>query len=819
MATDIRRSRSNTSMSTRSNRPLSRASTTSVHSFEQFQAQPQQPRQAQYTQQPHYNTPFTSEPLQPALLQAAQHVSAQDNLMSMSLESVQQYLGYASESTPQPTQHNGIPPQQHMDAHPYHTSMAPQSQQHFMAPPMDTEEKKKKTSASGSATNDKELRQLLAQNENRNLKDVAAEVIQNDRTSKAEKSKQLFAMLWLRSVCRTAKTSVPRNRVYSKYAERCGTDRVIPLNPASFGKLVRVIFPGIQTRRLGVRGESKYHYVDLALINDSDDGEDSRRPSTSGAMSQHGVKRPPSAGPKLDFNAIPRLPADSAQFPPRENAMETTNAHYAPTSSRGILYSDIYSPQYHSANARTRTSYDQELKFPTPDILEAPDGLEIELPDIAPYLPARTDPDSAQNLVAMYRSHVTSLVDAVRYCKEKQFFRLFGTFHGTLTVPVQKLFSAPELAPWIKECDWMMYQKMIRNVSQLTLQVAPPPVLRFLDNVAKTLHPHINSKFSQLPMHVLEAKLEPATLFTHLLRQMLRVNSTAHAAAVLLTADNHRAQMFADWVEYVNLKRIIANELPGSCNHEEVYNIMTNEIRSMLGPLPQDIQLSSGAVYHAPHPDPPADPTESVIDRIAAFLTRLPSRFPDGSARTILHCVSALGSAALREITVENGLSFQGWWLTKVFVDEMAQWLASLGGFLGHVAPDWKSPTLSPVLDGAMNAGIINGGSGSNHDSRYSSIDADFDPNQSFMSATSNTQMPDTSANHDVNARSFAQQPPYDMSFSYEMDMHTSQEPNHDDSGIGLLEDGIDANFASKMQHSLKSHLSQGRPPLPQGVS
>jgi regulatory factor X len=184
-------------MSTRSNRPPSRASTTSVHShsFEQYQPQQQQPRPAHFTPQPQYNAAFTSEPLQPALLQAAQHVSAQDNLMNMSLESVQQYLGYASESTPQP-QPNGLPVQ-HMDAHTYHTSMAPQSQQqHFMAPPMDSEDKKKKGSASGSATNDKELRQLLAQNEGRHLKDVAAEVIQNDRTSKAEKSKQLFAMLW-----------------------------------------------------------------------------------------------------------------------------------------------------------------------------------------------------------------------------------------------------------------------------------------------------------------------------------------------------------------------------------------------------------------------------------------------------------------------------------------------------------------------------------------------------------------------------------------------------------------------------------------------
>lgn len=61
---------------------------------------------------------------------------------------------------------------------------------------------------------------------------------------------------------------MPRNRVFSHYATRCGTERVPPLNPASFGKLVRIIFPGIQTRRLGMRGESKYHYVDLSLIED-----------------------------------------------------------------------------------------------------------------------------------------------------------------------------------------------------------------------------------------------------------------------------------------------------------------------------------------------------------------------------------------------------------------------------------------------------------------------------------------------------------------------------------------------------------------------
>lgn len=77
-------------------------------------------------------------------------------------------------------------------------------------------------------------------------------------------------------MCTKGKGSVPRGRVYANYASRCATERITVLNPASFGKLVRVLFPGLKTRRLGVRGESKYHYVNFTLV---DDQPDQREPS------------------------------------------------------------------------------------------------------------------------------------------------------------------------------------------------------------------------------------------------------------------------------------------------------------------------------------------------------------------------------------------------------------------------------------------------------------------------------------------------------------------------------------------------------------
>lgn len=69
----------------------------------------------------------------------------------------------------------------------------------------------------------------------------------------------------IKSACRKGKTSVPRSRVYAAYVKRCAHEKIAVLNPASFGKLVRVLYPGLRTRRLGVRGESKYHYVEFEL--------------------------------------------------------------------------------------------------------------------------------------------------------------------------------------------------------------------------------------------------------------------------------------------------------------------------------------------------------------------------------------------------------------------------------------------------------------------------------------------------------------------------------------------------------------------------
>jgi regulatory factor X len=68
--------------------------------------------------------------------------------------------------------------------------------QHVQSVAADVEDAKKRGGAASSQSNEKELRQSLEQNLHRTLKDVAKEVLDSERTSRAEKTKQLFAMLW-----------------------------------------------------------------------------------------------------------------------------------------------------------------------------------------------------------------------------------------------------------------------------------------------------------------------------------------------------------------------------------------------------------------------------------------------------------------------------------------------------------------------------------------------------------------------------------------------------------------------------------------------
>ncbi|KAI0123105.1 RFX DNA-binding domain-containing protein [Xylariales sp. AK1849] len=537
-----------------------------------------------------------------------------------------------------------------------------------------------------SANNELEMRALFQSNKNRSLPEVAAELHGNERGPNSERTRQVFAMLWISQVCTKGKGSVPRGRVYANYASRCATERTTVLNPASFGKLVRVLYPGLKTRRLGVRGESKYHYVNFTLADDT--------PEIAEPVIQPAIPFPEATSYSQGFNHM-RSQSPSFNAPrtilPSPDLPHQSDAAVAPRAGHGRAHSVYNQPdvasidQLHSTTSKTML----RLSF-APDTEEAFRQSEsLVLPKIEPFLPDNTDPDSAMSLTALYRSHCTSLVECIRYCREKTFFHLYTSFQGTLTMPVQKLFANPSIAPWIEQCDFILYQRMMRIVSSLTLQVVPKPVLDTLRNISERLVPHIRESFQGQPKHVVQAKEAPGAVFAGLLDRALRVNLTAHAAANMLSNPANRDQMYLDWITMVRIRKVA--ECVPTRGMDDLVNLLLGEIRNLLDPqnVPWDIECQTlygdVATRNGRTPQIIAhgdDSAQNVLDRWVHFLQALSVRFSYASPEDIVWCVQRVGTEVMRDLTIAQGKSFGSWWVTKCWVDEMISFLAEQGGFM-----------------------------------------------------------------------------------------------------------------------------------------
>ncbi|KAJ5169252.1 uncharacterized protein N7482_004846 [Penicillium canariense] len=726
---DPMRARSET-VSRAGRRPRSRGSTASIHSSTTQQTQDQHldgfpqfmPSQVAGGQNVFGNNP------EDMLMRFGHQLSHQPNGASLE-HSMRDTHSMASRADDFPTHsmhghslsHHSLPPDMPHNGLPtipvphYQPMYDSGIENHLPDHPMDDQEAseaggKKKRGSSSTLANDNELRKLLRQYEGYTLKQMAAEVMKHEGAGgKAEKVKQVFAMIWLRENCRKSNGSVRRDRVYCCYAENCGTERVSVLNPASFGKLVRIIFPNVQTRRLGVRGESKYHYVDLSVIEEKQQRPVPLNPQVA-PNPQHvpaGVPERPASGMRSRSISIPQPTADTAVFPspttsfaprfPANSPVNGCNCQTQPPSGPDAAITTRNVAQ------QAGKMIHQMLQFPT-DEVPGIDNDSLVLPDIRGYLPVHTDPKVAEALAALYRSHCISVIDSFRFCKERNLLKYFSAFHGTLTVPVQKLLTHPNLASWIKECDWLMYQKMIAFVAPLTTQVVPKVVLDAFSSISQRLCGHIAETFKAQPSHVSIARLIPAHIFCNLLKHMLDVNQAANAAAAWLCHPDNRNQMWYDFKTIVDPKDMILKANIPTCAEQATEQILKHDVRALLTPL-GEADASSGLSFFA-RPDGPEDieahqfPVETSTgeeynfpDKWVSFILNLPMAFSHHRTQCIIKKVDALWDSILHRLTLGGAASFSAWWMTKVFFHEMMVWQAEKGGFMRNSPASLQSMT------------------------------------------------------------------------------------------------------------------------------
>ena len=203
MAPGASRHRSNTSASTASSRPrpLSRASTTSIntpidqpaHSYQHvFQSIIPRPEQIDHTDGHQFS-------YEDALFRSEQHSHHAQGSVEPRAPTQQTQSRAASVDTAYSCTHElSRPPPQQYQAYESKENQslndAAEDKTQNRAESQDAQRKPKVSSA--SQANDQELRRLIRENCHRDLKEVAGSVLAKERGPKAEKTKQIFAMIW-----------------------------------------------------------------------------------------------------------------------------------------------------------------------------------------------------------------------------------------------------------------------------------------------------------------------------------------------------------------------------------------------------------------------------------------------------------------------------------------------------------------------------------------------------------------------------------------------------------------------------------------------
>ena len=595
---------------------------------------------------------------------------------------------------------------------------------------------KRRPKSGSSLANDEELKRLLAQHVGKTLKDVAADVQRNEGAGgKSEKAKQVFAMLWLKETCSRSSKSVRRDAVFSAYTRTCGNERVPTLNPASFGKLVRIIFPDVQTRRLGVRGESKYHYVDLSLV-DEDGGECAQvsqvfsggepryeltAPISSAELKNNlagSQERPASSHKQQPVLDTADFPAPSATFLPRPSAEPTPpqtatapahpvadklDCHYLNTPIIRITMNrmspDLMAalPSVRSSIPATLSSY---LAMPKPDSLKgaSPSSQEsFVIPDIHRYLAGISyDVVNAESLSHLYRSYCIDVIDAFRKVKEKPFFAHHSAYNGKMTVPLSKIFHLQAVAPWIQECDMRMYKKMIGFIAQLPLQEVPEGVWQVLGRISEGLVSHLVTAFDEkCPTHVVVAKVLPAARFTNLLKKLRLANASALYVSGMLSDEEKRTEMWIELQKIVDPSTVVDESMPPADSLRAIEGIMRHDTRTLLSPLNEDVaealtipdcafsrfrQIEDYS--HTGLMSCIMTEDTSTLERWVKWLELLPQVFEGHHPQCMIDWHTRLWKSVIQQLGVSGANTYQAWWYLEGFLSSMLSYLALKEGFL-----------------------------------------------------------------------------------------------------------------------------------------
>nr|XP_020458436.1 DNA-binding protein RFX2 isoform X5 [Monopterus albus] len=467
--------------------------------------------------------------------------------------------------------------------------------------------------------------------------------MEGSRNHISHSSRSSSAMLqWLLDNYETAEgVSLPRCSLYNHYLRHCQEQKLDPVNAASFGKLIRSVFMGLRTRRLGTRGNSKYHYYGIRVKPDSPLNR-LQEDTQYMAMRQQPVHQKQRFKPLQKVHGMSDSLCGSSQ-----HCNSTPEQSVAAQSQHHQLYIDT---------AHTLPP------FPSPDLGTQP-------------LPERINMNDIKKLQTLYRDHCEATLDVVMNLQFHYIEKLWQTFWYSAppssdgstaipnsdddlegVIPREKLLALCKYEPvrlWMRSCDHILYQALVEILIPDVLRPVPSTLTQAIRNFAKSLESWLTNAMTSFPQEIVRTKVAVVSAFAQTLRRYTSLNHLAQAARAVLQNTSQINQMLSDLnrVDFANVQE----QASWVCQCDE----------SVVQRLEQDFKVT---LQQQSSLDQWATWLDNVVSQVLKPHQGSPS-FPK-AARQFLLKWSFYSSMVIRDLTLRSAASFGSFHLIRLLYDE-----------------------------------------------------------------------------------------------------------------------------------------------------
>ncbi|XP_027523930.1 DNA-binding protein RFX2 isoform X3 [Corapipo altera] len=471
--------------------------------------------------------------------------------------------------------------------------------------------------------------------------EMAIENLQKSEGITSHKSSLLNSHLqWLLDNYETAEgVSLPRSSLYNHYLRHCQEHKLDPVNAASFGKLIRSVFMGLRTRRLGTRGNSKYHYYGIRLKPES---------------------------------PLNRLQEDAQYMAMRQQPIHQKQRYRAAQKMDGMAESGSNSNPHTTPeqSVAAQSQHHQQFidvthvfpEFPAPDLGNVLLQEGFTLNDV-------------KTLQILYRRHCEATLDVVMNLQFHYIEKLWQSFWSPKappsdgptalpsseeepegTLPKDKLITLCKYEPilkWMRSCDHILYQALVEILIPDVLRPVPSTLTQAIRNFAKSLEGWLMNAMSEFPPQVVQTKVGVVSAFAQTLRRYTSLNHLAQAARAVLQNTSQINQMLSDLnrVDFANVQE----QASWVCQCEE----------GMVQKLEQDFKLT---LQQQSSLDQWASWLDNVVTQVLKHHEGSPS-FPK-AARQFLLKWSFYSSMVIRDLTLRSAASFGSFHLIRLLYDE-----------------------------------------------------------------------------------------------------------------------------------------------------